>query len=67
MGAERPNFAEDPTTRLQAPKRDETGPADNGNSRTMTVTNLERPADELADDLTRPLVPIQRDQESENS
>lgn len=59
MGAERPNFAEDPTTRLTVPKPGEAdGP--NAPSRTMTVTNLERPPDELADDETRPLVPAPR-------
>ncbi len=66
MGAERPNFAEDPTTRLMAPKTDDEDTG-NGNSRTMTVTNLERPADELADDLTRPLVPGPRSPESDQS
>jgi hypothetical protein len=58
MGAERPNFAEDPTTRLVVPKPDRATPApENGKSRTMTVTNLERPADELAEDATSPRVP----------
>jgi hypothetical protein len=66
MGAERPNFAEDPTTRLMPPRVDDPD-AENGNSRTMTVTNLERPADELADDLTRPLVPGPRSPESDQS
>jgi hypothetical protein len=66
MGAERPNFAEDPTTRLMPPRADDPD-AENGNSRTMTVTNLERPADELADDLTRPLVPGPRSPESDQS
>ncbi len=66
MGAERPNFAEDPTTRLMPPKADDPD-AEKGNSRTMTVTNLERPADEVADDLTRPLVPGPRRPESEET
>ena len=60
--AERPDPAEDPTTRLTAP----TGPATETPTkpvperRTPTATSLERPADEAADD-TRPLtLPAQR-------
>ena len=41
-GAERPNFADDPTSRLVPP-----APASEEASRTMTVMNLERPPDEI--------------------
>jgi len=41
-GAERPNFAEDPTGRLVPP-----APAGEEPTRTMTVMNLERPPDEV--------------------
>ena len=41
-GAERPNFAEDPTSRIVPPV-----PASDEPSRTMTVMNLERPPDDI--------------------
>ena len=41
-GAERPNFAEDPTGRLVPP-----GPVSDEPTRTMTVMNLERPPEEI--------------------
>ena len=68
VDAERPDPAEDPTTRLRVPKPD----GDPGDSTTvdirasrriMTVLNLERPQDEVADDtrrLVRPPLPTQR-------
>jgi hypothetical protein len=56
VGEERPDPVEDPTIRLNLPAR-EPGAATtlaNKDRRAMTITNLERPADEAADD-TRPL------------
>ncbi|MET8148929.1 hypothetical protein ACIBSW_32760 [Actinoplanes sp. NPDC049668] len=50
-GTERPDPGADPTTQLGVPAPDPTGPTQD--RRAMTVTNLERPADEAADD-TRP-------------
>ncbi|MBB4766351.1 hypothetical protein ACFQFC_19230 [Amorphoplanes digitatis] len=50
-GTERPDPGADPTTQLGIPAADTTGPTQD--RRAMTVTNLERPADEAADD-TRP-------------
>ena len=60
--AERPDPAEDPTTRLSLPGRPATEPVTKAvpQRRTPTATSLERPADE-ADDDTRPLtLPTQR-------
>ena len=59
-GAERPDPGEDPTTRLTPPARSSGRPPGeettraNPAARPMTVTGVERPADEAADD-TRPL------------
>jgi hypothetical protein len=60
--AERPDPAEDPTTRLHLPPRTpgEATTRPNRDRPAMTATNLERPADEAADD-TRPLtLPVPR-------
>ncbi|MEV8505239.1 hypothetical protein AB0368_10480 [Actinoplanes sp. NPDC051475] len=56
LGEERPDPAQDPTTRLTAVAAQEETPgeAKTQASKTSTVANLERPADEAADD-TRPL------------
>jgi hypothetical protein len=57
MAQERPDFAADPTTRITPPGRaDDPTTEVNQPKRVMTVTNLERPADEAADD-TRHLIP----------
>jgi hypothetical protein len=59
VAAERPDPAEDPTTRLNLPPRTP-GEETTRDHRAMTATNLERPADEAADD-TRPLtLPVPR-------
>ncbi|MEU7907823.1 hypothetical protein [Actinoplanes sp. NPDC049118] len=47
-GSERPDPGADPTTPLGVPAAAATGPSQD--RRAMTVTNLERPADEAADD-----------------
>ncbi|MFI7598682.1 hypothetical protein [Actinoplanes sp. NPDC049681] len=56
LGEERPDPAQDPTTRLSAvgAEHKPPGEATTQASKTSTVANLERPADEAADD-TRPL------------
>jgi hypothetical protein len=62
VAAERPDPAEDPTTRLNLPPRTpgEATTRPNRDRPAMTATNLERPADEAADD-TRPLtLPVPR-------
>ena len=66
IGEERPDFADDPTTRLTLPP-DEPGTdpgaattRPNRDRRAMTVTNLERPADEAADDTNPMAIPAQR-------
>jgi hypothetical protein len=72
VGEERPNPGDDPTTRIVPPDRaarlgqdpgDETTVDVGGGKRIMTVMNLERPADEAADDtrrLVRPPSPAER-------
>jgi hypothetical protein len=68
VDAERPDPAEDPTTRLRVPKPDgdagdKTTVDVRASRRIMTVLNLERPQDEVADDtrrLVRPPLPTQR-------
>jgi DNA recombination protein RmuC len=73
VGEERPNPGEDPTTRLVLPPAPDEEPAEQPGEKTtvdvgvskraMTVTSLERPADEAADDtrqLTPPPIPAQR-------
>ena len=62
VAAERPDPGEDPTTRLTMPVKPpgEATTRPGPERRAMTATNLERPADEAADD-TRPLtLPAQR-------
>lgn len=62
VAAERPDPGEDPTTRLTTPVKPpaEATTRPGPERRAMTATNLERPADEAADD-TRPLtLPVQR-------
>jgi hypothetical protein len=62
VAAERPDPGEDPTTRLTLPVKrpGEAAAGPRPDRRAMTATNLERPADEAADD-TRPLtLPVQR-------
>ncbi|WP_203782168.1 hypothetical protein, partial [Paractinoplanes rishiriensis] len=51
--AERPNFAEDPTSRIVPPGVEA---AQDHDRTTMTVMNMERPPDELADE--EPTTPI---------
>ena len=63
VGEERPNPGQDPTTRIVPPDRPAREPGeettvDVGNGkRVLTVIDLERPADEAADDTTRLAVP----------
>jgi hypothetical protein len=62
LGSERPNPGEDPTTRLVPPDHhdpDDETTVDIGETkkRIMTVMNLERPADEAADDTRRLVTP----------
>jgi len=59
VGEERPDPGVDPTTRLVRPSDDTT--ADPADQRVGSVLDLERPADEIADDPTRRLsIPKQR-------
>jgi hypothetical protein len=60
-GAERPDFAEDPTSRIIAPGTDgDEEPTENGRSE-MTVMNMERPPDDVVEEPTTPLaIPAQR-------
>ncbi|WP_433374988.1 hypothetical protein ACQPZX_05050 [Actinoplanes sp. CA-142083] len=59
--AEAPNFAEDPTSPIVPPSADEYEEATRPSKRSMTVMNMERPQDELADEPTRALeIPTQR-------
>jgi hypothetical protein len=71
VAAERPDPGADPTTRLVAPALEPAGePTTNGKKRVMTVTNLERPQDEAADDtryLLAPPIPTQRRPDDESS
>jgi hypothetical protein len=67
VGAERPNPGDDPTTRIVLPGHRPVGETTvdiAGEPRVMTVMNLERPADEIADDdttlLRLPAIPDQR-------
>jgi hypothetical protein len=56
--AERPNPGDDPTTRLVTPEEEPpAGPGEITKRRIMTVMNLERPADEVADDTRRLATP----------
>ena len=58
VGEERPDPGVDPTTRLVKPSDTTADPAD---QRVGSVLDLERPADEIADDPTRRLsIPKQR-------
>jgi hypothetical protein len=79
VGEERPNPGDDPTTRIVPPDRSANPSQDSGEETTvdvargkriMTVTNLERPADEVADDTRRlvpPPPPTQRHPEDETT
>jgi hypothetical protein len=62
VGAERPDPGEDPTTRLIPPGRQPGAPATRPDPerRAATVTSLERPADEAADDTRALTLPAQR-------
>jgi hypothetical protein len=59
-GAERPDFGSDPTSRIVVPPPRTEDPADAPAKPSMTVMNLERPPDEVADDTTRIEIPSQR-------
>jgi hypothetical protein len=62
--AERPHFADDPTSRIVPPGAN-TGDHADGSQRAMTVTSMERPPDEIAGDTTRVDIPVQRRPTSE--
>lgn len=60
LGAEQPDPADDPTTRLGVSMPGERTTAEVGEKRSGSVLDLERPADETADDTRRLVVPPQR-------
>ena len=64
VGEERPDPGADPTTRLVKPGEHTT--ADMNEERVGSVLDLERPADEIAEDPTRPLrIPQQRSDDTD--
>jgi hypothetical protein len=61
VDAESPNFAEDPTTPIVPPGARTEEKTTDSVRRSMTVTNMERPPDELAEDTTVHIdIPAQR-------